>query len=77
MKPLSREDFFELPLAEIEARTGVEAPTGGDAEADYRERAWESYKQDVANREEWGGTEGASVPPEDLPEDDLPGDDHV
>jgi len=64
MEPLSREDFFELPLREIEARTGITAPAEGD-EADYRERAWESYKQDVANKEEWGGTEGASVPPED------------
>lgn len=66
MEPLSREDFFELPLKELEARTGLELPSGNDeTDADYRERAWESYKQDVANREEWGGTEGASVPPED------------
>ncbi len=61
MEPLSREDFFELSLKEIEARTGITAPTEGD-EADYRERAWESYKQDVANREEWVSIEGNNVP---------------
>ncbi len=68
MDRLSHTDFAELSLAEIEARTGIKAPSGEDAaeEADYRERAWESYKQDVANRDEWGGTEGESIPPEDV-----------
>ena len=61
MEPLSREAFFELPLDEVEERTGIKLE-GGD-ETDYRERAWESYKQDVANEEEWGGTEGDSVTP--------------
>ncbi len=62
MEAMSREAFFELPLAEVEERTGIKLSEGGD-EADYRERAWESYKQDVANKEEWGGTEGDSVTP--------------
>ena len=62
MEPLSREAFFELPLGDVEERTGIKLPEGDD-EADYRERAWRSYKQDVANEEEWGGTEGDSVPP--------------
>ena len=61
MEALSREAFFELPLGEVEERTGIKP--GGDDEADYRERAWESYKQDLANEEEWGGTEGDSVTP--------------
>ena len=62
MEALSREAFFELPLKEVEDRTGIEM-SAGDDEADYRKRAWESYKQDLANEEEWGGTEGESVPP--------------
>ena len=61
MEALSREAFFELPLDEVEERTGIKR--SGDDEADYRERAWESYKQDLANEEEWGGTEGDSVTP--------------
>ena len=61
MEAMSREAFFELPLAEVEERTGIKSE--GSDEADYRERAWESYKQDLANEEEWGGTEGDSVPP--------------
>ncbi len=60
MEALSREAFFELPLDEIEELTGIKR--GGD-EASYRERAWESYKQDLTNEEEWGGTEGESVTP--------------
>lgn len=62
MEALSREVFFELPIDEIEERTGLKAEAGGD-EADYRERAWASYKQDLTNEEEWGGTEGDSVTP--------------
>ncbi len=61
MEAMSREKFFELPLEEVEERTGIKQAS--EDEADYRERAWKSYKQDVANEEEWGGTEGDSVPP--------------
>ena len=49
MEAISREAFFELPLDEVEERTGVKMAEGGD-EADYRERAWESYKQDISQR---------------------------
>jgi hypothetical protein len=71
MERLSHEDFFSLPLTDIEARTGLEVPANADeaAERDYRERAWESYKQDIANKDEWGGTEGESIPKGDT--DDL------
>lgn len=58
METMSREDFFALPVAEIEALTGVEAD--GD-EAKYRERAWENYKQEVGNQEEWVGIEGETA----------------
>lgn len=66
MSKLSHEDFFALSLEEIEGRTGLEAPQGADeAEVQaYRERAWESYKLDVANREEWVGFEGENTGPE-------------
>ena len=62
MEALSREAFFELPLDEVKERTGIKM-SAGDDETEYRERAWKSYKQDVANEEEWGGTEGDSVTP--------------
>lgn len=62
MEALSREAFFRLSLEEVEERTGIKM-SAGDDEADYRERAWEGYKQDLANEEEWGGTEGDSVTP--------------
>ncbi len=56
METLSRDDFFALPVAEIESLTGVEAD--GEDEASYRKRAWENYKQEVGNQEEWVGIEG-------------------
>ncbi len=62
METLSRDAFFALPIGEIETLTGLEALTGSEDEADYRERAWENYKQDVTNEEEWGGTEGDGPP---------------
>ena len=65
MARYSYDDFMNLPLGELEALTGV-AQEGADDE-DYRTRAWNSYKQDVANEDEWGGTEGDSVGA-DLPE---------
>lgn len=65
MARYSYDDFMKLPLGELEALTGV--ARAGEGDADYRERAWNSYKQDVANEDEWGGTEGESVGV-DLPE---------
>ena len=65
MARYSYDDFMNLPLGDLEALTGV-AREGADDE-DYRTRAWNSYKQDVANEDEWGGTEGDSVGA-DLPE---------
>lgn len=61
MERISREDFFELPLDEVEARSGLPRLEDEDLE-EYREKAWESYKLDIANRDEWGGTEGESIP---------------
>ncbi len=60
MEFLSRDDFFALPIAEIESLTGVEAD--GEDEASYRARAWENYKQEVGNQEEWVGIEGENTP---------------
>ena len=65
MARYSYDDFMNLPLGDLEALTGV--AQAGTSDEDYRTRAWESYKQDVANEDEWGGTEGASVGT-DLPE---------
>lgn len=64
------DDFMKLPLSDLEALTGVVRDVGGqggEGDDDYRARAWDSYKQDVANEDEWGGTEGESVGA-DLPE---------
>lgn len=65
MDRLSREAFAELPAEEVETLTGVAAPAGDEAAGDYYDRAWDSYKQDVANEDEWGGTEGESIPKEE------------
>lgn len=65
MERISREDFFELPLDEIEARSGLLRPEEEGELEDYRDKAWESYKLDIANRDEWGGTEGESIPQEE------------
>lgn len=65
METLSREEFFALPVAEIETLTGVVAEADAEDEASYRERAWENYKQEVGNQEEWVGIEG------DTPEDGV------
>lgn len=66
MTKISQDEFFALSLEEIEGRTGIEAPEGADESEvqGYRERAWKSHKLDVANRDEWGGTEGDSTKPE-------------
>lgn len=65
MARYSYDDFMRLPLGDVEALTGVVQEDMGDE--DYRARAWDSYKQDVTNEDEWGGTEGESVGT-DLPE---------
>ena len=62
MEFLSREEFFALPVAEIESLTGVEMETDGEDETSYRERAWENYKQEVGTQEEWVGIEGENTP---------------
>ncbi len=64
MDRLSREAFDALPTGEVETLTGVAAPQQGEEAGDYYDRAWDSYKQDVANEDEWGGTEGESIPKE-------------
>ncbi len=61
MDRISQEDFFHLSAEEIEARTGLSRTDHEDMDS-YREKAWESYKVDIANRDEWGGTEGESIP---------------
>ena len=63
MEQLTRADFDALPLSDIEDRTGLEAPDDPADEADYRERAWRSYKVDIAHRDEWGTAREGTVPP--------------
>jgi hypothetical protein len=59
MPLMTHEEFLELPLERLEAITGVPAPDAPTPELEraYRDEAWESYKVDVANEEEWGGVE--------------------
>lgn len=64
MDRLSHDEFLKLSLDELETLTGLTAPQGDADEGDYRSRAWESYKQDVTNEEEWVSIEGENAPEE-------------
>ena len=71
MEQLTQRDFRELSLDRIEARTGLEAPENPspDEEATYREKAWNSYRLDIENRDEWGtATESTPAPQGEEPE---------
>lgn len=65
LEQLDERDFERMPLSEIEARTGLEAPDDPDAEAEaaYRRKAWRSYQLDVAQRDEWGTASQATELP--------------
>lgn len=64
---LTERDFETLPLAELHDLTGLEPPDDPDAEAErrYRKQAWDSYRTDLANRDEWGTAREGPVPPAD------------
>ena len=56
MKQLTHEEFLDLSPQEMQERTGIDAPkdaSGEELEA-YKQKAWESYKQDIATRDQWG-----------------------
>jgi nucleotide-binding universal stress UspA family protein len=52
----SKSEFDRLGLEEIASITGIEPPAamGRAEEAEYREKAWKSYKLDIEHRDEWG-----------------------
>ncbi|MDZ7800840.1 MAG: hypothetical protein U5K81_08645 [Trueperaceae bacterium] len=64
---LTREDFMEMPLERLAARTGLTPPDGGspDEVLAWREQAWEDYQLDIENRDEWGTARQEEPPPED------------
>lgn len=66
LEQLARSDFQRLPLNEIARRTGLQVPRDPtpEEEAAFRERAWNSYAQDVANRDEWGTATQVTEPPQ-------------
>lgn len=69
----THEEFLELSLADLEELTGVIRPKDSTTEklAEYRERAWASYRQDVSNRDEWGNArQGDTELPEAEPADE-------
>ena len=71
MEQLTQRDFRELSLDRIEARTGLEAPEDPTPEEEeaYRTKAWNSYRIDIENRDEWGtATESTEVPEGEEPE---------
>lgn len=53
---LTRDDFLHLPVEQLAARTGLTPPTGGSEQEirSWREKAWEDYRLDIENRDEWG-----------------------
>ncbi len=65
----THEEFLELSLADLEELTGVIRPKSSTTEslAEYRERAWASYRQDIANRDEWGNARQGDM---ELPDGD-------
>ena len=56
MKQLTHEEFLDLSPQEMQERTGIDAPEGASEEdlETYKQKAWESYKQDIATRDQWG-----------------------
>ncbi len=66
IRELSREDFMNMSLKEIEEVTGVIRPDDhtGDAIEEYREQAWRSYQTDVTNRDDWGNARQTDEPAE-------------
>ena len=71
MEQLTKRDFRELSLDRIEARTGLKAPQDPSPEEEeaYRNKAWNSYKIDIENRDEWGtAAESTKVPKGEEPE---------
>lgn len=72
MEQLTKHDFERMSLVEIARRTGLDAPerpTAEEAEA-YRERAYRSYRLDIARRDEWG-TAAQATEPADPDDGDL------
>lgn len=71
MEQLTQRDFRELALDTLEKRTGLKAPKDPTPEEDeaYREKAWNSYRVDIENRDEWGtATQATQVPAGEEPE---------
>ena len=66
---MTLEEFETLPLDELAARTGLTAPESPTPEEEraWRMRAYEDYRVDVENAEEWGNARQgeSSDPPED------------
>jgi nucleotide-binding universal stress UspA family protein len=52
----TRTEFDNLPLAQVAEITGMDPPLdpAEEQEADFRERAWKSYRLDIEHRDEWG-----------------------
>ena len=67
MEQLSFEDFQRMTLEEIHHRTGLEPPEDRSEAAirAYRDKAYRSYRLDVARRDEWGTATQATEPPSD------------
>lgn len=55
----THEDFMQMSLQDLEEVTGVIRPKSQTTETvdEYRQAAWDSYRQDVSNRDEWGGNQ--------------------
>ena len=71
LEQLTQRDFHELPLETLQTRTGLEAPVDPSPaeEEAYRTKAWNSYRVDIENRDEWGtATQATAVPRSDQPD---------
>lgn len=55
----THDDFMEMSLADLEEITGVIRPLNQTTTTidEYRQAAWDSYRQDISNRDEWGGNQ--------------------
>ena len=62
---LTHEDFQTMPIEDLADRTGLKPPADDSAatERDWREMAWKSHVQDIAERDEWGTATQATDPP--------------
>ena len=77
--PKTKEDFWNLPIKEIEDITGLTAPDDNSNETleSFREKAWESYRVDIENKMEWGTARQGTELPDDTKapeEEDAEGD---